>query len=277
VVDHLDEETDAETVTEYVFDGGTIAADHAQHIQAATSTTCRARFASPGEVPALVAPRLARRIDAALARLQDPAAPVLLERGFPPGQGPDFQWCEGDRLPDGLPVRQVSVWAFDVDGRVLLQHRGHGFALPGGRPEPADQSLFATGAREALEESQIVIDTDRAVIIGYQTTKQDPDFPEGLVQVRIAAPITAYLPTAPDTDPQLGGSRPAYRRYLVDIRRAGELLDFGPSGYLQADAAADAARDQLGLPVDIPSAAEYRDHGGQPEPGTPRADAIRPT
>jgi 8-oxo-dGTP pyrophosphatase MutT (NUDIX family) len=172
VVDHLDEESDAETRTEYVYDGGVIDLEHAQHVQAVTAGTSRAGLVEPAEVATLVAPRLARRIGAALARLADPGAPVAIERGFPPGHGTDWEWRDGDRFPPGMPIRQVSVWAFDPDGRVLLQHRvaQHRFALPGGRPEPSDQSLIATGAREALEESQIVIDTDRAVVFGYQTT-----------------------------------------------------------------------------------------------------------
>jgi 8-oxo-dGTP pyrophosphatase MutT (NUDIX family) len=266
VVDHLDDETDTETLTEYVFDGGVVDLDHAQHFQAVATGTRRAEFVEPGEVATLVPPRLAQRIGAALTRLADPGAPVSIERGFQPGRGPDWEWRDGHRFPPGMPIRQVSVWAFDPDGRVLLQHRvaQHRFALPGGRPEPDDQSLIATAAREALEESQIVIDTDRAVVFGYQMTYQDPRFPDGLVQVRVAATIAAYLPIAPDADPQLGGARPAYRRYLVDVGRAAELLDFGPSCCLQADAAADVAREVLAVPVDRPAADGYRDHGDPP-------------
>lgn len=262
VIDHLIEETDNETVAEYVFDAGTVTAEHAHHLQAVAGPTAGARFATATELPDLVTARLARRIGAALARLDDPSAPTALEHGFVPGSGPDWAWSDGDHVPEGIPVGQVSVWAFDADGRVLLQHRvaQRRFQIPGGGPEPQDQDLVGTAEREALEESQVVIDRARAVVIGYQITYQDRGFPNGLVQVRIAAPIARYLPIAPDTDPALAGSRPAYRRYLVDVGRAGELLDFGDSGYLQADAARRAAID-LDLPAGRPPADGYRDHG----------------
>jgi 8-oxo-dGTP pyrophosphatase MutT (NUDIX family) len=154
------------------------------------------------------------------------------------------------------------VWAFDpVDGRVLLQHRVAecGWGLPAGRPEPGEDDPRATMVREAWEESQIDLDPQRAVYLGYQYTRSDPGYPDGLVQLRYAAPILRYHPIAPDADPELGGARPAYRRFLTDIARAVDLLGWGPSGYAQARAAARAAR-ALGIPVDAPSPDGYRDH-----------------
>lgn len=261
VVDHLLAETEAEAAEEWVFDGGVIDTTHAQHIVAVTGDI--ARFAALGELPGLVAPRIARRIIAAMTRSADPDAPVALEHGFAPGQGPDWEWVEGDQLPPHLPVTQASVWAFAQDGRVLVQHRvsEHRFALPGGRREPGDLGLIGTAGREALEECQVVIDTARAVMVGYLTTFQDPRYPDGQVQVRFAAPIVEFLPIAPDADPELAGSRPAYRRLMTDVGRAAELLDYGPLGVLQADAAARAARERFGLPVDRPAAEGYRDQG----------------
>lgn len=117
--------------------------------------------------------------------------------------------------------------------------------------------------REAWEESQIDLDPERAVYLGYQYTESGPAYPGGLAQLRYAAPIRRYHPIAPDADPQLGRSRPAYRRLLTDIARAVDLLDWGASGHAQAHAAARAARG-LGLPVDAPLLDGHRDHAHQP-------------
>lgn len=212
-----------------------------------------------------LAPRLYRPIEAAHQALLT-GATVYLEDGFPRGQRPVFTWHEGEWPPQGVPVRQVGVWAFDlVDGRVLLQHREaeRRYGLPAGRPELGEDDPRVTMAREAWEESQIDLDPERAVYLGYQYTESDPAYPGGLAQLRYAAPIRRYHPIAPDGDPQLGGSRPAYRRFLTDIARAVDLLGWGPSGYAQARSAAQGARD-LGIPVDAPSPDGYRDYAHDP-------------
>jgi hypothetical protein len=105
-----------------------------------------------------------------------------------------------------------------------------------------------------------VIDQRRAVLLGYQVTYADPRFPNGLAQARYAAPILAYHPAGADTDPKLNGERPAYRRYLLGVRKAAALLDYGPHAELQARAAEQAAQE-MGIPVDRPAADGYRDHG----------------
>ncbi|WP_051450426.1 NUDIX domain-containing protein [Actinospica robiniae] len=191
----------------------------------------------------------------------DPGGPLVqLEDGHVPGARPVWEWHE--HLPECVPVTQAGVWAFDRDGRVLLQHRvdqGR-FALPAGHPEPQDRDQLATAAREAFEESQILIDQRSAVLLGYQVTYDDAALPNGQAQARFAAPVLAYYPICPDTDPKLEGRRRPYRRYLVDIWRAPALLDWGPHAQIQARAAGQAAR-VLRLPVDRPAADGYRDQG----------------
>lgn len=279
VVDHLPDDSAIEAEHEYVFDGGAIADEHAQHLVAVSGERSVARFADPGQLPGLLAPRLARRTSAALARLADPAAPVMLEHGYAPGDGPpDWVWVDADLPPTHLPFTHVSVWAFDPDGRVLVQHRVDQcrFALPGGRREEIDRDPVATAAREAWEESQVVIDQARAVVIGYQITHREPGFPDGMAQVRVVAPILEYLPIGPDTDPELGAARAPYRRYLAEIWRAAELLDYGMAGIEQAGSAARVAREVLGIPVDRPAADGYRDHHEGAAPNSAAAETEHP-
>lgn len=184
---------------------------------------------------------------------------------------PRFTWYESP-VPDSVPVTQVYVWALDPDdGRVLIQDRGteHGspHTLPGGRPEPEDGGdPLRTAAREAMEESQIHIDRDRAVYLGYQLVEDDPQRPAPYAQMRYAAPISAYRPIGPDPD-----SGWTYRRYLVSLDRAPELLAWGEAGEAQA-AAAKRAGAALGLPVDDPAPDGYRsaaDRVQQPFDGRP--------
>lgn len=190
---------------------------------------------------------------------------VRLENGEAPGARLIWEWHE--QVPEGVPVTQTGVWAFDADGRVLLQHRVEAgrvdagrFALPAGWPEDTDRDLLAGAAREAFEESQILIDQARAVRLGFAVAYGNPAFPNGLAQARFAAPVLAYYPIATDADPKLEGRRYPYRRYLADIRRAAALLDWGPHATVQARAAEQAARE-LGVPVDRPAADGYHDHG----------------
>jgi 8-oxo-dGTP pyrophosphatase MutT (NUDIX family) len=254
---------------EFVFDAGVLETGQLTNVTAPSGTGA-ARFVAPQELPHLVSPRGARVIAAALDQLGGRGA-ALLEHGYLPGQRPVFEWHEGGDLPPGMPVTQAGVWAFDRDGRVLLQHRveRRDFALPAGRPEPGDRNLLATAAREAFEESQILIDQRGAVTLGYQVCYDDPEYPKGLVQVRYAALILGYYPIGPDADPELRDSRSPYRRFLVDSRRAADLLDYGPNGDGQARAAERAALE-MGVPAHRPAADGYRDHG---DPGL---DAVAP-
>ncbi|NUR31859.1 MAG: NUDIX hydrolase [Catenulispora sp.] len=169
-----------------------------------------------------------------------------------------FTWYESP-VPDGVPVTQVYVWALDPDdGRVLIQHRGaehsRPYTLPGGRPEPEDDGdLLRTAAREAMEESQIHIDRDRAVYLGYQLVDGDAGRSGPHAQVRYAVPITGYEPIGPDPD-----NGRTNRRFMTSLDRAPELLAWGEHGRAQAEAATRAA-SALGLPVDEPAPEGYRD------------------
>ena len=266
-VDHQHAYSDHPALTMFLFDGGVLPADRHARIRLPPEELSGMGFFPLEQVRSLVLPQLYRRIEAAHRALST-GATAYLEDGYPPGQRAVFVWREGAAPPAGVPVRQVGVWAFDpVDGRVLLQHREaeRGYGIPAGRPEPGEDDPRSTMVREALEESQVLVDAGRAVYLGYQYTGSDPGYPGGLVQLRYAAPIVRYDPIAPDGDPQLGGTRPAYRRFLTDVARAVDLLGWGPSGYAQARAAARAAR-ALGIPVDAPAPDGYRDHAHVPAP-----------
>ena len=256
----LDHDPDANCV-HYVFDAGAgEPVPFAQALQAGEAAGDRLVFAEPEQIRRLAAPRAARVVEAVLA---DPPVVVLLEDGYGFGQRPVWEWHDTDQPPTGVPVTQAGVWAFDRDGRVVLQHRverGGAFALPAGSPEPEDRDWLGTAAREAFEESQILIDQRQARLIGFQVTYSDHRYPNGLAQARYAAPILGYLPIAPDTDPNLTTARAPYRRYLLDIRHAGRLLGWGPHADAQIRGAEQAAVE-IGLPADRPAAASYRDHG----------------
>lgn len=175
-----------------------------------------------------------------------------------------FTWHETP-APAELPITQVYVFAIDpADGRVLIQDRPGKqtrYMLPGGRPEPVDGGdPLATAAREVLEESQVHIDTARAVLLGHQVVTGDPARPEPHAQLRYVAPITAYQPIGPDPDDEYGRTN---RRLMTSLHRAAELLEWGEQGHQQAQAAARAAR-QLGIDVDHVHAEGYRDHGDTP-------------
>jgi 8-oxo-dGTP diphosphatase len=266
-VDHQHAYSEHPAQTWFLLDGGVLPTDQRAQIRSPREELSGMGFFPLDQVRSLVSAQLYRRIEAAYRAL--PAgATAYLEDGYPPGERPVFTWHEGE-APPGVPVRQVGVWAFDpVDGRVLLQHREaeRRYGLPAGRPEPGEEDdPRATMVREAWEEPQIIVDPQRAVYLGYQFTKSDPAYPGGLVQLRYAAPILRYHPIAPDGDPELGGARAAYRRFLTDIARAVDLLDWGPSGYTQARTAAQTAR-ALGVPADNPSPDGYRDHAHVPAP-----------
>ena len=202
----------------------------ARHLEAAGGG--RARFAPVREFGDLVGLRDLKRITGALTRAAGVKAPAGLEDGLAPGSIPYWRWHPGARLPEGLPVGEVGVWCFDRDGRVLLQHwrGGRRFELPVASPEPADRDLAASAARGVLEASGVVIDPARAVLIGCQSTNMHPGYPRGMVRAVFAAPVIGYHPVTRDGDP-------AHRRFLVDVRRAGDFLDHGPDRYVQAAAA----------------------------------------
>ncbi|MBR7825836.1 NUDIX hydrolase [Actinospica sp. MGRD01-02] len=256
----LDRDPDTASM-QYLFDAGTVEPGQPAHaLKTGSADGARLVFADPDKLHRLVTPRTARVIDTVLA---DVTGAVLLEHGYRVGRQPEWEWLASEQPPAGVPVTQAGVWAFDRDGRVVLQHRierGGAFGLPAGSPEPEDRDWLCTAAREAFEESQILIDQRQARLIGFQVTYSDPRLPNGLAQARYVAPLLGYLPIAPDTDPKLTTARAPYRRYLCDIRHAARLLDWGPHAQAQTRAAEQAALE-LGLPADRPAAASYRDNG----------------
>lgn len=173
-----------------------------------------------------------------------------------------FTWHESP-APEAMPVTQVYVWALDPDdGRVLIQDRGADhpdrYMLPGGRPEPADGGdPLATAYREAMEESQVHIDTGRAIFLGHQVVTGDPARPEPYAQLRYAAPITAYEPIGPDPDTDDGRIN---RRLMTSLTQAPELLGWGAHATAQAQAALRAGAE-MGIPSDTPHPDGYRDAG----------------
>lgn len=155
-----------------------------------------------------------------------------------------FAWFPGP-LPSGLAVVQVYGWLFDDAGRVLVQRTPEGFNLPGGSPEPEDDSLSATLAREAMEESQVHVGDP--VVLGHERSAVGSCGDRGFV--RVAARITQVLPRQPDVD----GGR-LLGRMMVSWPTAVEVLAWGPAGAAQGRDAAEVARQRWGLPVHSPTA-----------------------
>ncbi|HUN30439.1 MAG TPA: NUDIX hydrolase [Trebonia sp.] len=162
-----------------------------------------------------------------------------------------YSWCAAP-VPPGLPVTQAYGWLVcPRTGRVLIQEHEDGLHnLPGGTPEPGDDSLHATVAREAFEENQVRIGPETAYL-GYQLVMIAGREP--FAQVRLAGVIDGFAPRAPDAD---GGQ--LYRRLMTSLARAPGVLGWGESGHAQAQAAAEAAR-RWGLPVDAPAPDGYED------------------
>ena len=264
VLDQLPADSCGEPRSEYVFDGGEVSLVRAQGLIAHAAREGRARFARLSRLEALVAPCSLRQIAHAMKRVSDPAHPVLLEDGYLPTAGSYWHWHPGTELPDAVPVQHAGVWCFDRDGRVLLPYRVDGrprFGLPGAQPTATDRNVVDSAARGVLEQCGVIIDPDRTIVLGYQTTDKNADFPDGVAHVRLAAPIVGYHPIPAAQDTAGGGMRHAYRRFLTDVRRAGDLLDHGRIGHLQAMAAERAASEFLRIPVERPAADGFRDHG----------------
>lgn len=100
-------------------------------------------------------------------------------------------------VPQGLEIVKVHGFLFCPDtARVLVQECEGRFSLPGGSPEPADVDLSAALAREALEESQVVV--TGTAYLGYQEVHRPGWAP--YAQVRMAGLIGGFGPRWPDPD-----------------------------------------------------------------------------
>lgn len=162
-----------------------------------------------------------------------------------------FVWHDAP-VPAGLRITQVYGWLLcPATGRVLIQQQPSGtYSLPGGTPEPYDDGIAATLAREAFEENQVRI-ADAPAYLGYQEVHQ----PGRAVyaQVRMAGIITEFAPRAPDPD-----NGRLNRRRMTALGSAPGLLGWGQPAEAQARSAAVAGRG-WGLPVDSPAPDGYED------------------
>jgi 8-oxo-dGTP pyrophosphatase MutT (NUDIX family) len=165
-----------------------------------------------------------------------------------------YVWHERP-VPAGLEIRQVYGYLLcPQTARVLIQDVGEGkFNLPGGTPEVFDADMTATLAREAMEESQVLV--TKAAYLGYQEVRRGAEPP--FAQVRMAGLIDRFEPRAPDPD----GGR-LFRRFMSSLDDAPAVLGWGEPAVAQAAAAARAAAELWGLPVAAPAAAGYADLPG---------------
>ena len=93
-------------------------------------------------------------------------------------------------VPPGLEIIQVHGYLICPEtGRVLIQDDDGTFNLPGGTPEPWDEGLFATLAREAAEESQVRVGA--AVYLGFQEVHRPCRVP--YAQVRMVGRIAGLI------------------------------------------------------------------------------------
>jgi 8-oxo-dGTP diphosphatase len=161
-----------------------------------------------------------------------------------------YRW-HAAQVAGHLEVAKVHGFLVCPDtGRALVQECGGCFSLPGGSPEPADPDLAAALAREALEESQVIVTA--LAYLGYQEVCEPGRAP--YAQVRMVGQIARFLPRRPDSD----GGR-LLRRFMCPLAEVPAVLGWGPVMETQAALAAQTARVLWGLPVAAPQPADYAD------------------
>jgi hypothetical protein len=147
----------------------------------------------------------------------------------------------------------AKVYGFLVcpdTGRVLVQECDGRFNLPGGSPESVDADLSATLAREALEESQVVV-TEMAYL-GYQEVHRPGCAP--YAQVRMAGLIARFGPRRPDAD-----SGRLLRRLMCPPADVPAVLGWGEIMEAQAELAARTAQMLWRIPAGVPQPSGYVD------------------
>ncbi|MBO2447117.1 NUDIX domain-containing protein [Actinomadura barringtoniae] len=165
-------------------------------------------------------------------------------------EGVRYFWHEAP-VPDRLKITQVYGYLLCPDtARVLVQDDQGLFNLPGGKPEPEDADLVDTLVREAFEENQVVV--SEAVYLGYQEVHRPGVRP--YAQVRMAGLIGSFEARRPDPD----GGR-IYRRLMVALSEAPDVLGWGAPAVAQASAAARAAERAWGLQTDASTSRSYVD------------------
>ncbi|MGW4548518.1 NUDIX domain-containing protein [Streptomyces violaceorubidus] len=235
----------------HVYDGGTWTAEQIAAIQLPDREIDSIEFVEPALLPDLMSPGDARRALSALRARINSAGPALLENGFPIAptvldQAGALRTARAQRhlpfhtgpAPAQLPVVQVWGWLLGPDGRalVLLEPDTGAACLPGGTPEPPDQSdPLVTLRREALEEA--AAEFGEPLFLGHLS---DPGKP--YARLRYAAPLTRLGP--PPVDPATGRT---HIRILATPEQALELFDWGAPAADQL-AAVHQARVRLGIP-----------------------------
>ncbi|MEU9230345.1 NUDIX hydrolase [Streptomyces massasporeus] len=132
----------------------------------------------------------------------------------------------------------------ELTGRSDPGPRGWLPMLPGGTVENTDATPEDTLHREAAEEAQLTLADP--VRLGWVLDETGEVY-GGVgpnARLRLAAPVTAIEPAA--VDPAAGHP---FARLLATPAQAAALLGWGPPGTRQAQLAADAAREQWGLPT----------------------------
>jgi 8-oxo-dGTP diphosphatase len=161
-----------------------------------------------------------------------------------------YVWNEAP-VPGGLEIAKVYGFLICPDtARVLVQEWAGSFSLPGGSPEPVDADLPATLAREALEESQVVV--SRTAYLGYQEVRSPGRAP--YAQVRMVGVIEGFRPRCPDAD-----SGRLLRRLMCPLTDMPAVLGWGEIMEAQAAAAARTAQMLWRIPAGTPRPAGYVD------------------
>jgi 8-oxo-dGTP pyrophosphatase MutT (NUDIX family) len=161
-----------------------------------------------------------------------------------------YLWRESPVATD-LKIGKVHGFLICPDtGRALVQECDGRFSLPGGSPEPDDADLSATLAREALEESQVVV--SRTAYLGYQEAHTSGRVP--YAQVRMAGLIARFRPRCPDPD-----SGRLLRRLMCPLADVPTFLGWGEIMEAQAALAARMVHMLWRIPAGTPQPAEYVD------------------
>ena len=154
-------------------------------------------------------------------------------------------------MAEHLEIVKVHGFLICPDtGRALVQECDGRFSLPGGSPEPADADLSAALAREALEESQVVV--SRTAYLGYQEVRSPGRVP--YAQVRMAGLIAGFRPRCPDTD-----SGRLLQRLMCPLADVPAVLGWGDILEAQAALAARTAQMLWRIPAGAPQPAGYVD------------------
>jgi len=161
-----------------------------------------------------------------------------------------YLWRESP-VAEHLEIAKVHGFLICPDtGRALVQECDGRFSLPGGSPEPADADLSAALAREALEESQVVV--SRTAYLGYQEVRSPGRAP--YAQVRMAGLIAGFRPRCPDTD-----SGRLLQRLMCPLADLPAVLGWGEIMEAQAALAARTAQMLWRIPAGAPQPAGYVD------------------